>query len=163
MPARADVIEENPGAAVGGRGHREVVFLPTPASQQETSWSSSGLRIHNPDVDLSDDGPALDGRWAQSDNNLCGLLPDSRDASHVAERFVRAGWRSRSSSWEGYEIETSWCRIEADPTDNSATLLNGVIDPDRLDDLAALLTQFGLRFHLELYDDERDLIREIKG
>ncbi|MFF1482602.1 hypothetical protein ACFVYD_34510 [Streptomyces sp. NPDC058301] len=114
-------------------------------------------------MDLSDDGPALDDRWAQSDNNLCGLLPGSRDASRVAERFVRAGWRSRSSSWEGYEIETSWCCFEADPFDGSATLLNGVIAPDRLDDLAALLTRFDLRFTLELYDDDRNLVREIKG
>ncbi|MFD9482918.1 hypothetical protein ACFWBX_02655 [Streptomyces sp. NPDC059991] len=115
------------------------------------------------DVDLSDDGPAPDDRWAESDNNLCGLLPDSRDASRVAERFVRAGWRSRSSSWEGYEIETSWCRLEADPVDGAAASLNGVIAPDRLGDLAALLTRFGLRFILELYDDERDLVQEIKG
>lgn len=129
----------------------------------KTCWFSSRLGTHNPDVDLSDDGPALDDRWAQCDNNLCGLLPDSRDASRVAERFVRAGWRSRSSSWEGYEIATSWCRVEADPIDNSATLLNGVIDPDRLDDLAAQLTRFGLRFHLELDDDKRDLTGEIKG
>ncbi|MFD9484132.1 hypothetical protein ACFWBX_09025 [Streptomyces sp. NPDC059991] len=119
--------------------------------------------IHNPDVDLSDDGPALDDRWAEGDNNLCGGLSDSRDTSRVAERFVRAGWRSRSCSWEGYELEISWCQVEASPVDGSGTLLNGVIAPDRLDDLAALLTRFGLRFVLELYDDEGDLVREIKG
>ncbi|WHM41068.1 hypothetical protein [Streptomyces sp. BPTC-684] len=114
-------------------------------------------------MDLSDDGPNLDDRWAESDNNLCGGLPDSRDASRVAERFVQAGWRSRSSSWEGYELETSWCRVEADPVDGCGTLLNGVIAPDRLNDLAALLTRFGLRFALELYDDEGGLVQEIKG
>ncbi|MFC0842237.1 hypothetical protein ACFH04_00570 [Streptomyces noboritoensis] len=66
-----------------------AAFLPfLPASK--TCWFSSRLRTHDPDVDLSDDGPALDDRWAQSDNNLCGLLPDSQNASHIAERFVRA-------------------------------------------------------------------------
>ncbi|WP_329395058.1 hypothetical protein [Streptomyces melanogenes] len=129
---------------------------------QDVFFRLTGM-IHNPHVDLSDDGPALDDRWSESDNNLCGGLPDSRDTSQVAERFVRAGWRSRSSSWEGYELETSWCRVEADPVDGSATLLNGVVDPDRLDDLAALLTRFGLRFTLELYDEGGDLVREIKG
>lgn len=119
--------------------------------------------IHHGDVDLSDDGPALDARWAGIDNNLCGCLPDGHDASRVAELFVRAGWRSRSSSWDAYEIETTWCRFEAEPIDGSATLLNGVIAPQRLDDLGALLTRFGLRFDLELYGDAGDLVREAKG
>lgn len=137
--------------------------LSWPQQPAETWWGRSRLVIHNPDVDLSDDGPALDDRWSESGNNLCGLLPDNRDASRVAGHFVRAGWRSRSSSWEGYELETSWCRLEADPIDDSATLLNGVIAPDRLDDLVVLLTRFGLSFHLELYDDGGALIREVKS
>ncbi|GAA0618074.1 hypothetical protein [Streptomyces crystallinus] len=114
-------------------------------------------------MDLSGDGPALDDRWAQSENNLSGELPDSPDTQRLAERFVRAGWRSRSSSWEGYELETSWCRIDANPIDATATLLNGVINPDRLDDLAALLTQSNLRFTLELYNDAGNLLREINS
>lgn len=55
-------------------------------------------------------------------------------------------------------VETGWCRIEVDPTGGD-TLLNGVVDPQRFDDLAALLTRFGLPFSLELYDDAGELPR----
>ncbi|MFD7997560.1 hypothetical protein, partial [Streptomyces mexicanus] len=44
-------------------------------------------------------------------------------------------------------------RIEVDPTDGD-TLLNGVVDPQRFEDRDALRTRFGLRFSLELYDDD---------
>ncbi len=81
----------------------------------------------------------------------------------MAQRFVGAGWSSRSgSSWESYEVETGWCRIEVDPTDGD-TLLNGVVDSRRFEDLAALLTRFGLRFSLELYADDGELLREIEA
>ncbi|MFJ7058821.1 hypothetical protein ACK8N7_21830 [Streptomyces griseobrunneus] len=111
-------------------------------------------------MDLSDEGQPLDPAWYEINNNVCGGLPDAPSASLVAARFVAAGWSSRSASWESYEIETSWCRIEVDPTEGH-TLLNGVVDPQRFADLAALLTRFGLRFSLELYDEEGELLREI--
>ncbi|GAB1333423.1 hypothetical protein ACE1SV_00130 [Streptomyces sp. E-15] len=124
-----------------------------------------GLRglLHNPDVDISDEGQPLDPVWLEINNNVCGGLAGGPSASLVAERFIGAGWSSRSgSSWESYEVETSWCRIEVDPT-NGDTLLNGVVDPQRFEDLAALLTRFGLRFSLELYDDDGELLRELEA
>ncbi|MFF2410701.1 hypothetical protein [Streptomyces sp. NPDC058092] len=84
-------------------------------------------------MDISDGGSSLAPDWQEADNNLCGVLRGRLDTSAVAERFVRAGWKPRSSSWDAYEVETSWCRIELDPVDGADTLLNGVIDPDRLD------------------------------
>nr|WP_177232778.1 hypothetical protein [Streptomyces sp. Ag109_O5-10] len=114
-------------------------------------------------MDISDEGQSLDPVWLKINNNVCGGLAGAPGASWVAERFIGAGWSSRSgSSWESYEVETSWCRIEVDPTDGN-TLLNGVVDPQRFEDLAALLTRFGLRFGLELYDDDGKLLREIEA
>ncbi|MET7620003.1 hypothetical protein [Streptomyces sp. NPDC005408] len=112
-------------------------------------------------MDLSDDGQQLDPQWAEIDNNVCGILRGCREAASVAERFVRAGWMSRSSSWDAYELETSWCQVEIEPIKGSDTLLNGVLDPQRLDELAALLSRFGLQYGLELYDDSGTLIRAI--
>ncbi|MFF8610905.1 hypothetical protein ACF06X_33915 [Streptomyces sp. NPDC015346] len=112
-------------------------------------------------MDTSDEGQPLDLVWLEISNNVCGGLAGSPSASLVAERFIGAGWSSRSgSSWESYEVETSWCRIEVDPTDGD-TLLNGVVDPRRFEELAALLTRFDLGFTLELYDDDGELLREI--
>ncbi|MFF1731325.1 hypothetical protein [Streptomyces sp. NPDC058247] len=53
--------------------------------------------------------------------------------------------------------------MELDPIKELEVLLNGVIDPQRLDDLAGLLSHFGLRFTLELSDDSGALVREIRA
>lgn len=124
---------------------------------------AAAVIIHNPGVDISNDGQKLDPKWIEVGNNVCGALRGCREASAVAEYFERAGWRSNSSSWYGYELETSWCQVEIDPIEGSAILLNGVVDPLRLDELAGLLGRFGLPYSLELYDGDDTLIRAIQG
>ncbi|MEU5507917.1 hypothetical protein [Streptomyces fungicidicus] len=114
-------------------------------------------------MDLSDEGDPLAPEWTALDNNLAGILPGHRDASYAAERFVRAGWRSTSSSWHGYEVGTRWCELNLDPTDDHCVLLNGVIAPDHLTTLAALLDRFELPYSLELYDETGTLTREIRS
>lgn len=113
-------------------------------------------------MDVSDEGLTLDRQWSELGNNVCGVLRGCSDASAVAARFVGAGWRSLSSSWHGYELETS-CQIEIDPIDGPDVLLNGVVDPARLDDLGRLLGYFGLPYELELSDEDNVLVREIRG
>ncbi|MGW5104397.1 hypothetical protein [Streptomyces sp. NPDC004100] len=113
-------------------------------------------------MDISYDGPELAPRLQGADNNLSGILR-GRDTSSVVARFVGAGWRSRSSSWEGYEVGTDWCEVELDPVGRRETLLNGVVDPDGLDALAALLTRFGVSFQLELCDESGRTVREVSG
>lgn len=112
---------------------------------------------------MSEEGEALDPEWAEVGNNVNGILHGCRDASPVAELFVRAGWRSRSSSWHGYEVGTRWCEVELDPVDGPDILLNGVVDPRRLDDLVGLLHRFGLTYSLELYDGDGTLARESRA
>ncbi|MFF5936676.1 hypothetical protein [Streptomyces sp. NPDC012508] len=114
-------------------------------------------------MDMSDEGPTLDRRWIEVGNNVCGVLHGCRDASTVATRFVEAGWNSSSSSWHGYELETRWCRLEIDPIDGADILLNGVVDPARLDELARLLGCFGLPYELELSDENDTVTREIRA
>ncbi|MGW1466339.1 hypothetical protein ACWCPT_18570 [Streptomyces sp. NPDC002308] len=80
----------------------------------------------------------------------------------VVEVFERAGWESRSSSWYGYEVTTGWCQVELDLPGRHETLINGEIEADRLDDLAALLrARFDGAFCLEPYGEENELLREI--
>ncbi|MGW7429865.1 hypothetical protein ACWGIN_09945 [Streptomyces sp. NPDC054861] len=114
-------------------------------------------------MDISDAGPRLDALWTEVDNNLCGVLHGCSDASAVAACFVRVGWRSRSSSWDGYEVETSWCQVEIDPVDGSDVLLSGVVDPARLDELGRILAAFELACTLELSDESHTSVREIRG
>ncbi|MEV6007679.1 hypothetical protein AB0M29_12800 [Streptomyces sp. NPDC051976] len=112
---------------------------------------------------ISDGGQNLDPQWTDLNNNLCGVVQGCQDTSTVAAAFVRAGWSSRSSSWYGYEVETVWGQIELDPIEGREVLLNGVVDPQRIDDLAGLLSRFGLRFNLELYSNTGELVREIRA
>ncbi|WP_405998468.1 hypothetical protein [Streptomyces sp. NBC_00829] len=114
-------------------------------------------------MDLSDDGQQLDPEWVELGNNVCGVLRGCRDASAVAQYFVRAGWSSRSSSWRGYEVETSWCQLEVDLVEGPDVLLNGVVDPQRVDELAGILHRFGMSYSLELYEGDNTLVREIQA
>ncbi|MFG2835089.1 hypothetical protein ACGFYE_08875 [Streptomyces zaomyceticus] len=114
-------------------------------------------------MDMLNEGERLGRQWDELGNNVCGVLHGCRDTSVVAARFVGAGWSSRSSSWYGYELETNWCRLEIDPADGPDVLLNGVVDPARLDDLGRLLDSFGLPYELELSDENDVPIREISG
>ncbi|MFD8270304.1 hypothetical protein ACWDMR_24735 [Streptomyces althioticus] len=110
------------------------------------------------------EGGDLAGEWTALSNNVCGILHGHRNAGPVAECFDRLGWRTRSSSWEGYEVGTTWCEVELEPTDGKAVLLNGAVDPSRFDDLAAVLTRCGaVRYTLELYDEDDNLRRESHG
>lgn len=141
--------------SVLGDQHRQVLM------SQPCAVEGRGL-LHNPAVDISDEGQPLDPVWLEINNNVCGGLAGAPSASSVAAKFIGAGWSSRSASWESYEVETGWCRIEVDPAEGD-TLLNGVVDPRRFEDLAALLTRFGLPFSLELCDDDGELLREIEA
>ncbi|MGQ4382859.1 hypothetical protein [Streptomyces sp. SAS_270] len=114
-------------------------------------------------MDISEDGQQLDPEWVEVDNNVCGVLRGCQDASAVAQHFVRAGWSSRSSSWHGYEVETSWCQLEVDPIEGPDVLLSGVVNPQRFDELGGVLDRFGFRYSLELYEGDNTLVREIQA
>ncbi|MGA5408014.1 hypothetical protein ACPCSC_12195 [Streptomyces lavendulocolor] len=114
-------------------------------------------------MDIADGTQTLDPEWFEVTNNVCDMLHDCGDTSSVAEHFVRAGWGSRSSSWDGYEVETSWCQVELDLIEGSGILLNGVADPQRFEELAGILHRFSLRYSLELYDEDGALVREIRA
>ncbi|MCP9990825.1 hypothetical protein LUX09_10435 [Streptomyces albogriseolus] len=111
---------------------------------------------------MPDESGDLAPEWTKLSNNVCGVLHGHREAASMAERFERLGWRSRSSSWHGYEVGTTWCKVELEPIDGQDVLLNGVVDPSRFDDLAALLDRFRLTYTLELYDEDVNLLRETR-
>lgn len=119
--------------------------------------------LHTPVMDISEGDEELDPEWIEVGNNVCGILRGCRDASPVAEHFVRAGWWSRSSSWYCYEVGTRWCRVEIDPAEGSYVLLNGVVDPQRINEFASLLDCLGLKYSLELYDEDDTLVCEVQG
>lgn len=116
---------------------------------------------HTSGVDVSDADQKIDPEWVDVGNNACGVLRGCRDASVVARHFVRTGWSSRSSSWHGYEVETSWCRLEVEPIEGPDVLLNGVVDPQRFDELGGVLHRLGVSYSLELYQGDDTPVREM--
>ncbi|MFD3465838.1 hypothetical protein ACFWWM_05620 [Streptomyces sp. NPDC058682] len=91
--------------------------------------------------------------------DVAGIFPGHRSAGGLAAFFVRAGWSSRSSSWEGYEVESPLARLEIEPV-RDGVLLHGEADAGRLAALTAVLSARGLPFSVEFYGKDGALLRE---
>lgn len=115
------------------------------------------------DTDGREARPVLCPAQLDAGTNLYATLPGPLRTAAVAERFERARWTCRSSSWHGFEVATGWCEAGLDPLEPSGTLLHGIVVPGELDTLASLLTEFGLSSVLELYDEEGTLLRELRS
>ncbi|MFD3997141.1 hypothetical protein [Streptomyces sp. NPDC058583] len=107
----------------------------------------------------SSDRP-LYAAFVEMANNVCGVLESSVDLALVASRLGSLGWSTRSVSWHSYEAETAWCRIEIDQTEDGATLINGVIAPQRIDDLSTLFARLGWQHSIELSDENDNVVEE---
>ncbi|WKD33318.1 hypothetical protein [Streptomyces xanthophaeus] len=113
-------------------------------------------------MDLSDGGSPFDADViGMPVADVAGLFPGRRSAADLAAFFVRAGWSSRSSSWEGYEVESPLARLEIEPVD-AGVLLRGEADAGRLDALTAVLSARGLPFSVEFYGEDGALLREVR-
>jgi hypothetical protein len=109
-------------------------------------------------------GPRLADEWASLDNNVYGSLPAAPPVESLAQAFVTAGWRARKSSWTEFEVEREWVCIELQQESPDHALFGGVVNPARLEELAATLRGLGLRYSIELWNEDRtEIIREIEG
>lgn len=110
--------------------------------------------------DLSDEGSRVDISVPAA--HAAGFLPGSRSAGDLAAHFVRAGWSSRSSSWEAYEVETPWARLEIEPLDDGLLVHGGThLDPDRFDALVTVLSARRGPFSVEFSGEDGGLLREV--
>ncbi|MFB9388911.1 hypothetical protein ACFPM3_21580 [Streptomyces coeruleoprunus] len=101
----------------------------------------------------------IDGRDVEETGlTVCGALHGGIDPFDAAARLEARGWRTFAASWHSYEAVTGWCRIEIDRTAGGTTLVNGVVERERFDELARVLGSFGGGFVLELYDGGGTLV-----
>ncbi|MGZ9932545.1 hypothetical protein ACXNSR_22040 [Streptomyces sp. NC-S4] len=113
-------------------------------------------------MELSDEGSPFDTDMIDAPvADVAGVFPGRRSAGDLAAFFVRAGWSSRSSSWEGYEVESPLARLEIEPG-HDGVLLHGEADAGRLDALTAVLSARGLPFSVEFYGEDGVLLREVR-
>jgi hypothetical protein len=117
--------------------------------EQTEVTSSAG--VHQP----------LDERLAALDDNVYGTLLGAASPADVVTRLRRAGWAARKASWLEFACAVDWCEVLLTPIEGDELTLSGVVDPDRLDDLAAALTAVGLTGHLELYAPDGRLTRTV--
>jgi hypothetical protein len=103
-------------------------------------------------------GPRLADEWGSLDNNVHGALPATPPVSQLARVFVAAGWRARKSSWSDFEVEREWVCIELMQESPGNAIFSGVIDPTRVDELAAAFRQLGLHYSIELWNEDRTKI-----
>ncbi|MFI8392528.1 hypothetical protein [Streptomyces sp. NPDC085540] len=119
-------------------------------------------------MDLSDEGSPFDTdvigapvegvEGVAGVADVAGVFPGHRSAGDLAAFSVRAGWSSRSSSWEGYEVESPLARLEIEPG-HDGVLLHGEADAGRLDALTAVLSARSLPFSVEFYGEDGALLR----
>jgi len=95
-------------------------------------------------------------------NNLYGTISNVESKKALADMFGACGWRVRKSTWTDFEVGTDWSEITIESEEHNP-LINGVIDPAMFDDFRHLLNSFGVRYSLELYNDEKTLIKEEKS
>lgn len=130
-------------------------------SASSPSHGAAYLILTQVGTSTSDDSErALDTGLAGRANNLCGIIEGGVAPDLVASRLSSLGWEARSASWYSYETENRWCRIEIDQTDDGTTLINGVIDPQQIDDLSRLFAGLGWRHSLELSDQDGSVVQE---
>src|SRR5688572_2938793 len=95
-------------------------------------------------------------------NNLYGTISGIESKKALADMFGANGWAIRKSSWTDFEVRTDWAEITIESEDNNP-LINGVIDPIMFDTLRQFLDSLSIGYSLELYNDQKTLIKEKKS
>jgi hypothetical protein len=94
-------------------------------------------------------------------SNLYGTIFSVESKKTLAYMFGANGWRVRKSTWIDYEVHTDWGEIVIED-EEANPLIHGLIDPVMFDNFRQLLDSSNLKYSLELYDDEGNLIKEEK-
>ncbi|MCZ4120314.1 hypothetical protein [Streptomyces sp. H39-S7] len=111
-------------------------------------------------------GPRLDQQAIAAQdlgNNVCGFLTSAKDAQHAADTFRAGGWSVRASSWDEFEVEHTFARLELLPI--APVTFSGFVDPARIDTLLTALTSLGLSWTVEYEhrDGTEQLFRSAHG
>ncbi|MEU4218409.1 hypothetical protein [Actinoplanes sp. NPDC026623] len=95
------------------------------------------------------------------DNNVYGLVRTAANLESLAHAFTNLGWEARTSAWDEYEVECTWCQINIFDSGGMPTFA-GVVDPARVDELAGTFSTLDIDYEIELYDRAGDLARRLR-
>ena len=93
--------------------------------------------------------------------NVYGIIFSSLSKEEIARKFSTSGWVIWKASWVDWEItnEFSELIIEGD----NEILIHGPVSPDYFNTLTEKMKEMGLKFSMELYDENKKLVIEIKN
>lgn len=106
-------------------------------------------------------GPRLAEDLVASDNNIYGLMHNAPPLEQLAQGLTNLGWRARSSAWDEYEVECTWCRVQLFDSGGMAKFA-GVIEPSRIGELAGILRSLNIDYEIELYDRADKLVQTLR-
>ncbi|MEV6769205.1 hypothetical protein AB0N05_11320 [Nocardia sp. NPDC051030] len=103
----------------------------------------------------------LDDSLVALRNNVYGKVESAPRPATLGRNFAESGWKVRKSSITDYEIECGWAAIEF-ACDGEVAVISfaGVVEPNRVPELIAVLSGMGAFSTIELYgSDGRTLLR----
>ena len=93
--------------------------------------------------------------------NVYGIIFSSLSKEEITRKFSTSGWETWKATWVDWEItnEFSELIIEGD----NEILIHGPVSPDYFNTLTEKMKEMGLKFSMELYDENQKLVIEIKN
>ena len=92
-------------------------------------------------------------------SNLYGLIFGKITKQSVAQKFKENGWEIRKSGFNEYEIKSEWSELNLEG--ENEILINGDIDFENFDKLEKLFSKLDLKYSLEIYDNQGELIKTV--
>lgn len=89
-----------------------------------------------------------------------GIIYSNLSKEEIAKRFEKIGWKICKAAWFDWEIINDYSELIIEGDDE--ILIHGPLDPDFFYALVNKMKEIELQFSLELYDENKKLLLEVK-
>ena len=92
--------------------------------------------------------------------NVYGVIYSSNSKEEIVKKFGAHCWQISKASWFDWEKTNDFSELIIDG--DNEILIHGPVSPDHFNSLTEKMKEMKLSFSLELYDDNQNLVIEIK-
>jgi hypothetical protein len=92
--------------------------------------------------------------------NVYGIIYSNLTKEEIAKKFEMLGWEIQKASWFDWMITNEFTELIIDG--DKEILIHGPVAPNYFNTLTQKMKELGLRFSLELYNEDKVLITEVK-
>ena len=99
-------------------------------------------------------------------SNFFGVLFTNASIASVVTLFKDDGWRTRKCDWTSYELNSEYAELVVECNKKGEILIHGGIadiEKNFRTHLPLFLARCSIDYQLESYDDDHELIRELKS